>query len=122
VGRELLMQMYSNFVYQKDYDRLSLAKYEGFRLWEKTEMDLRLDFLKEYTRRIETTHLLSTTHFVERMKERGNTLASTEYSDIFFRKALKKMYENGLFYTEKDDVEPLNSHQKVVWKKKYGIK
>ena len=87
VARELLMQRYSPFVFQEEYERKSLAKKEGYRLWEKSEMDLRLEFVKEYFRRVETTNLLSTAHFTEKMRARGEQVPSTEYSTIYFKKA-----------------------------------
>ena len=122
MAREYLLRRYSSFMFQKEYDQLSLAKKEGYRLWEKSELDERLDFLKEYSRRMETTNLLSSSHFTERMKQRGQPLVSTEYSDFFFRKALKKLYSHGLFYDETDVQNPLNSTTKLLWKMKYGIR
>lgn len=122
VARELLMKRYSDFLYQKEYDQLTLAKKEGYRLWEKSEQDERFEFLKEFSRRMETTNLLSSAHFTERMKSRGQKLAATEYSDFYFKKALDRLYQHGLLYTEIETPEPLNSTKKLLWKMKYGIR
>ena len=122
VARELLLQRYSSFVFQDEYDRLALAKNEGYRLWEKTELDLRLDFIKEYFRRIETTNLFSSAHFTERMKARGHKIPSTEYSTIYFKKALEKLYSSDPYTEQFELSEPLNSTKKILWKMKHGIK
>jgi hypothetical protein len=122
VARELLLQRYSGFAFQEEYDRTSLAKNEGYRLWEKSEMDLRLDFIKEYFRRVETTNLLSAAHFTEKMRARGEKVPSTEYTSIYYNKALEKLR---IFdpYTEIMDLEePLNSTSKTLWKKKNGTR
>lgn len=122
VARELLLQRYSNFIFQDEYDRLALAKKEGYRLWEQTEMDLRLDFIKEYFRRIETTNLFSSARFTERMKARGHKIPSTEYNTIYFKKALESLYLSDPYTEGLELAEPLNSTKKTLWKMKHGIK
>jgi hypothetical protein len=122
VARELLMKEYSAFVFQQHYDRLALAKYNGYRLWDKTELDLRLNFLKEYFRRIETTNLLSAVHFREKMTARGFKTRPAEYSSIYFKKALEKLSAAEIYSEEQKTGEQLNSTTKKLWKMQNGIK
>ena len=131
VARELMMQKYSEFCFRTKYDRVSFARIDGYRLWgnlksedgaKKDDLKLRLEFLKEYFRRIETTNLLVSTHFNERLKERGETLKAMEYGNYFFIKALDKYYSFEDYTDEKETGEILNSTTKTLWKRMHGIR
>jgi hypothetical protein len=122
VARELLMEKYSDVLFQKTYDPLVLAKKDGYLLWEKSEMDLRLVFMKEYFRRVETTNLFSAASFNKRMKARGYMLPSPLYDRIYIRKALKKLASFEPYPTDMDVGEQLNSTTKKLWKIIHGIK
>jgi len=122
VARELLLTQYSQFAFQEKVDPNLLAKNFGYRLWSKDELDLRLDFLKEYFRRIETTNLSASTHFSERLRERGESLKVMDYSNFFFIKALDKYYSYEDYNDELDSGEILNSTTKILWKRMHGIR
>jgi hypothetical protein len=131
VAREFLLTKYSEFAFEQNYDPKVLAKNFGYRIWgplksednaKKNDLTLRLEFLKEYFRRIETTNLLVSSHFRERLDERGEKLKSMEYGDYFFIKALNKYYSDDDFNIQKENGEILNSTNKVLWKRMHGIK
>ncbi len=133
VARELLMQKYSEFCFREKYDPNILAANDGYRLWgslkssenkdqKKSDLELRLDFLKEYFRRIETTNLLVSTHFRDRLKERGESMKAMEYGNYFFIKALDKYYSYSDYTDEKETGEVLNSTTKLLWKRMHGIR
>ncbi len=93
-----------------------------YRLWngpEKVaddEIVKRLEFLKEYTRREETTLQGVARQFNERLKERGEELPTTVYNDGFFAKAVNHFIMTG--NKRKDltgDREMLNSTKKRFW-------
>ncbi|MFA6238247.1 MAG: hypothetical protein WC635_13015 [Bacteriovorax sp.] len=135
VARELFLAKYSSFAFREKYDPMELARNDGYRLWgllktedqekkqsAKQDMELRLDYLKEYFRRVETTNLLVSTHFSERLKERGETLKSMEYGSYFFIKALKKYYSYEEYSDETESGVVLNSTTKPLWKRMHGLK
>jgi hypothetical protein len=122
VARELLIKSSSELIFQENYDRANLAKNYGYRLWTEKELELRLDFIKEYFRRIETTNLLSSAHFVDRMKARGQPVPSVEFSSVYFKTALEKLNSYDPNVHEIERGEPLNSTSKYLWKVMNGIK
>lgn len=133
VARELMLQKYSEFAFREKYDPMVLAKKDGYRLWgslrkpetpdaKKSDLELRLDFLKEYFRRIETTNLTVSAHFSERLKERGEALKTMEYGNYFFIKALDKYYSYEDYSDEKETGEVLNSTTKTLWKRMHGLR
>ena len=131
VARELMLTEYSQFAFIEKYDPNLLAKNFGYRLWgsiksgpdtKKDDLELRLDFLKEYFRRIETTNLSSSTHFSERLRERGESLKVMDYSNFFFIKALDTYYSYEDYNDEMDMKEVLNSTTKTIWKRMHGIR
>lgn len=131
VAREHLLATYSEFAFRKNYDPALLARGDGYRLWgslknegnkKKSDLELRLDFLKEYFRRIETTNLLVSTHFSERLKARGENIKAQEYGNFFFLKAIDKYYSYDDKFDEKENGEVLNSTTKILWKRMHGIR
>ena len=131
IGREIMLTEFSNFCFRDHYDKLSLAKIEGYRLWgnlksetgkTKEDLELRLDFLKEYFRRIETTNLTTSAHFNQKIKERGEKINGMEYSSIFFIKALDRYYSYEDYSDDQESGEVLNSTTKTLWKAMHGIR
>lgn len=133
VVRELMMKKYSEFAFRESYEPRSLAQNAGYRLWgvlkkeddpeaKKDDLQLRLDYLKEYFRRVETTNLLMASHFSERLKERGETLKAMEYGNFFFIKALDKYYSYEDYSEDTETGIVLNSATKALWKRMHGIK
>jgi len=129
-ARELLMKDYSKVFFQESYDRRKLAIEDGYRLWgsltaeenKKDDLNLRLEFLKEYFRRIETTNLLVTERFREKLNNRGESLKVMEYGPYFYQLALER-YLSYVEYSDDNEIgERLNSTQKKLWKVMHGIK
>jgi len=133
VARELMLEKYSEFAFKETYDPYALATQNGYRLWgslkqpetadaKKSDLEMRLDFLKEYFRRIETTNLTVSSHFSDRLKERGEALRTMDYGSYFFIKALDKYYSFEEYTDEKESGETLNSTTKSLWKRMHGIR
>lgn len=122
LARELLLRRYSKFVYQ-GLSSSELAADHGQRKWgslenESDDLARRLSFLKEHTRRIETSLLLSSSRFKEKvLEERGEVLESMKYSARFFSRALahyQRKKELQKLYDRKG--ERLNSTKNPYWK------
>ena len=129
IGREIFLKRYSPFMFQEKIDPMALAKKEGYRLWgklkaddgkPKEDLELRLEFLKEYFRRIETSNLLTNTHFRERLEGRGEKSEMSNYGNYFFNTALNKYYSFSDYTDDKETGEVLNSTTKLLWKKMHG--
>jgi hypothetical protein len=131
MGREIFLKRYSEFAFREKYDPLKLALNDGYRLWgalgnsegkNKEDLELRLEFLKEYFRRVETTNLTTSRRFKERLSERGEKISETTYSNRFFVTALNKYYTFSNYTDDKETGEVLNSTNKLLWKKMHGIR
>ncbi len=138
LGREIFLNRYSAFAFRETYDPLKLAKEDGHRLWgkmstdatnaekSKSDLDERLEFLKEYFRRIETTNLLASGKYKERLEARGEKVQMTEYGRFYFITALNTYYKYGELQldntSDSQTGEVLNSTKKLLWKKIHGIK
>ncbi len=134
MAREIWLEKYSEFAFREKYDAFKLAKVDGYRLWgkikteegKKEDLELRLEFLKEYFRRVETSNLLASSRFKERLIERGEKTSAMEYGDYFFITALNRYYKYGERLRENSDDketgEVLNSTKKLLWKKMHGIR
>jgi len=135
LGREIFLSRYSAFAFREKYDPLILAKEDGYRLWgkmrdkeedPKSDLDERVEFLKEYFRRIETTNLLASGKYKERLEARGEKAQMTEYGRFYFITALNTYYKYGELQldnsSDSQTGEVLNSTKKLLWKKMHGIK
>ena len=135
IGREIFMQRYSGFSFRDKYDPVVLAKSDGYRMWgkltaeageSKSDLELRVEFLKEYFRRVETSNLLASSRFKERLEGRGEKALTMEYGNYFFINALNRYYLYGEklrdISGDKETGEVLNSTTKLLWKKMHGIR
>jgi hypothetical protein len=121
VARELMLQRYSTFAFQ-EMSALKLAQEYGFRQWgslaqKESDLSLRLEFLKEYTRKLETSNLNTAARFRERLKERGEPVPDSQYSARFFNQALvhyKRDREVRHHLMNVND-QSLNSTKKPLW-------
>ncbi|MCP4912211.1 MAG: hypothetical protein GY909_03750 [Oligoflexia bacterium] len=121
IAREIFYQQYSSFAHNEtSKDRL--ATINGYRLWtsmENGELKKRVDFLNEYTRRVETSNLLTAEQFKKKLLERGESVDDSEYSIRFVNRAISYY----LISKDSDKVisdsnnEVLNSTQKSFWKR-----
>lgn len=121
VARELLLQEYSKNFFTKELNEEILAK-ENYRLWNgkdkvvENELGKRLEFLKEYTRREESTTLRISERFQEIIRARGEPIGATPYSDEFYSLAVNHFIQVGNLRKESSsDREILNSTQKRFW-------
>lgn len=135
MGREIFLKRYSEFAFREKYDPMVLAKEDGYRLWgkikaaegePKEDLELRLDFLREYFRRVETSNLVSSFHFRERLEKRNEKVQAMTYGAHFFSTALNRYYLFGEKFkdisNDKENGEVLNSTKKILWKKMHGIR
>ncbi|MBC7539705.1 MAG: hypothetical protein H7281_12855 [Bacteriovorax sp.] len=135
LGREIFLEKYSEFSFREKYDPVVLARKDGYRLWgamtskeseKKSDLELRLEFLKEYFRRVETTNLLASSRFKLRLEERGEKALTMDYGNYFFINALDRYYRAGEELRDKtgdkETGEVLNSTTKLLWKKMNGIR
>ncbi len=128
IARELMMKRYSKFIFS-ELTRLELARDHGYRQWvqykngDRSEIDRRIEYLKEYTRRMETTNILAS------KKIRGEYIASREqrrgatYSSKFFRRAIDAYLKRGDANTgQVVDYRELNSTSRPLWKRMHAIR
>ncbi len=122
IARELLFSKYSLFTQEVLNDK-ELAEEYGYRLWQSrksknSDLEQRLNFLIEYTRRVETTNLLVAEQFKKKLERSGEKWESSEYTQDFYRKAMGDFYN----YREGASIfsgvkESLNSERKPFWRK-----
>jgi hypothetical protein len=121
VARELMLQRYSRFAFA-EISALRLAQDYGYRQWgslsqPKSDLSRRLEFLKEYTRKLETSNLNTASLFRDRLRERGEIVSLPEYSARYFNRALvhyKRDQEVRHALTGRSE-ESLNSTKKPLW-------
>ncbi|GAB4012106.1 MAG: hypothetical protein Fur0010_07630 [Bdellovibrio sp.] len=121
LAREFMMDRYGDFMHSVN-DPVVLGNDYGFRLWtgfeEGGELSKRVSFLKEFTRRIETTNLLSAEKLSKRMLERGEDIENLEYGPRFYERAINRyhIYKESMRLINSDR-EPLNSELNPFWKR-----
>ena len=121
VARELLLKNYSEFLNKTDDER-TLAREYGYRKWgaledPSSDIKLRFDFLKEYTRRMETSNLLASQRLREKLEASGEKSDDMTYSAKFFNRALVEYYRGKNLDINRDSgKEVLNSTKKKFWK------
>lgn len=123
IARELMLEKYSFFMHDEGITASELAEEYGYRLWgdindEKSDLNRRISFLKEYTRRAETTNLLVMEKFNRKLRDRGEEVLNSEYSEKYYRRAMAHFYN----YREgvsilSNNKEVLNSERKEFWKR-----
>ena len=130
VGRELMMQKYSEVCYlDRPSSKLLVEKYD-YRLWgslksndgTKSDLEQHLDFLKEYFRRIETTNLYVGEHFRERLAKRGEVVKQGQLTNSYYITPLHKYFRDEDARKETEKEVELNSTSKKLWKRMHGIR
>lgn len=124
MARELMLRKYSTFIFEDTIDSLEFAQKHGFRLWGKLvskpleDMGKRIEFLIEFSRRVETTNLIEREKYKTRLRQRGLKVTEMAFSREFYKKALNHYYlnERGLEKL-RSDREILNSTKNPLWKK-----
>ncbi len=126
IAREIFLKRYSRSLL-KELDPISLASLFGYRQWgdfnidgkkmNSSEMGQRLDFLVEYTRRLETFNILNANKLKKKLMDRGEKLIFSEYSNRFYKTAFDAYLSNrGMNKAENSDRVILNSTTKKMWK------
>lgn len=124
VARELMLRDYSTFIFDEDINSNVLAKKHGYRLWgsltevPKKDLRKRFEFLKEYTRRIETTNLIQRDKYRDRLERRGETIIREAFSNRFYAKALRAYYIDSENFNLSGEFErTLNSTNNLLFKR-----
>lgn len=92
--REDFLKKYSKFAFNMEIDKRSLGREYGYRLWErkkyksgKTDIDYRVEYLQEMTRRLETSNLFQGKKVLEYLKENGEYKKLSIYDEKFYKLA-----------------------------------
>lgn len=122
LAREILLKKHSGFLFEDNLDRKKLAENAGYRLWgdlnkDGDDLNMRIKFLKEYTRRVETTNLVVARQFRRKARDRGELTQSMVYDRSFYQRALRDYIVSRESEIVIDtDREVLNSTRKPYWK------
>lgn len=120
LAREIWFLKFTKAIYDSRIDPKKMAVDYGYNLWGE-ESSKRLEYLVEYTRRIETTNLISVDNLLQKLEKNGEVvqreLTSNHYqfSLNFYLKSLKSRYTN-----KKLQVREMNDLQYYVWILKNG--
>ena len=123
LGREVFLRRYSTFIFNNELTSKQLALLHGYRLWrswnsKKKEMKERVDYLKEYTRRVETTVLKESLKLRQRLIKRKERVHPVIYDNRFYKKAMESYYKSLAYPSSlQNDKEVLNSTRHPFWGK-----
>jgi hypothetical protein len=120
LARELWLQRFTLPVFLALNDQEKLARDHGFKLWGQ-ELENRISFLFEYTRRVETTHLRSLDNLVSKLEAKGEKVFK-EVSLGHYEKSLSH-YLLGLKSRHDDKanrVKEMSDLQYYVWILRHG--
>lgn len=135
--REEMLQDNSPIFFKDKMDRVEMARDYGFRIWgeltpeiteqesnkeEASDSTRRLEFLREYTRRLETSNILVGERFKEKLELRGDKIDLKKYGNRYFNEALRRYMIYTPTVLSDEDRFDKNSTEKMLWKRKYGIK
>jgi hypothetical protein len=105
-----------------------LGELWGYRYWsgfeeENGEIPLRIKYLKDFTRRVETTNLSVSFRYQSKIARQGGESAPQEYTDRFFGMAVSNYFA----YKEQSEIgsqerEILNSTTLPLWIKMHATK
>jgi hypothetical protein len=115
VAREMWVEKYGACFYSK-MDEVALAEKCSRRLWQDSEIELRLKFMREHTRRIETSNLLMVNKIKQQEFDRGNILANSIYNPDYYLEAYEAYLRKGEVPESVWLEEELNSTKRFFWK------
>lgn len=126
IAREMFLSEYGPLVYNVR-DGQEMAR-NGRRLWEEdlygseeaTDIDLRLGFLREYSRRLETSNLQVRSVFYEQLEQENQRVITHDYDSRYYSKAYDFYVRNPRVMKEKKrrgqfSERTLNSKQRSFW-------
>lgn len=118
LAREELLRTYSQKLLSAEISQKHMAKYFQYRLWDfekKDELSLRLSFIKEYIRRVETTNLRAIQQvFSEYPIERINISYYGRAMQLHY-KAIREQ-----FSTENIAVREMTESEYYLWLLRHG--
>jgi len=119
LARENLWLEYSGFTYKKMSSAELGANY-NYRLWgnfedDKSDLSLRLQFLKEHTRRVETTQLRVSESYKKKREALGEASFQMNYDEKYYGKAMQVYLLKRNAKDIKAESEDLNSTKKRFW-------
>lgn len=126
VAREFLLGKYGRFT-QEIQDPRELARNHGYYMWgdlseERSDINRRINFLKEYTRRIETTQMLVTRQIRKNLIDEDAVNKFNYYGSHFYSKAAKDLLiERDRVFDGQSGDGSLNSTKRPLWKRMHGI-
>jgi hypothetical protein len=115
LARELWIEKYSLPILKNLGDPKKVAVEFGYHVWGE-DLHRRIEFLTEYTRRIETTNLKSMENLLKKREDHGDTI-KRELSDEIYRISLTH-YLLGLkkrYHVKRMQVREMNDLQYYVW-------
>lgn len=129
IARELMLAEYSPFVFNRALDRLAMARDHGYRLWMKdpqsgeSEIFSRINFLREYMRRLETTNLLASEKIMRDYKASRETVKGSTFTSNFYSRAVLNYLKRGDAEIDVGvDFRELNSTRRSLWKRMHAIR
>ncbi|MFL5784515.1 MAG: hypothetical protein ACJ76H_07905 [Bacteriovoracaceae bacterium] len=112
LAREMWFEQFTLPMIADIGDQKKLGIEHGYRLWEDADVKKRQEFLNEYTRRVETTHLRSVENLLVKMEEAGEKPRKNLSSEIYekalnhYLLGLKKQYtQKKMRVRETNDLE-----------------
>jgi hypothetical protein len=119
VAREMWLNTFSIPLLQSDLKKADFGRNTGYRLWgklaqdpTKDEIEERLIFLKEYTRRVETTHLASIAKLNEKLESEKKIISTSDeiLDPVFNQKAFNAYVHHlsNLYDAKNDEALELN--------------
>jgi hypothetical protein len=120
LAREIWLKQFSLPVFSQLENQIMLARDHGYSLWGE-EIENRYTFLREYTRRIETTNLRAIENLLAKVEDAG-TSVSREVSEDFYGTSLKH-YLLGLksrYDNRKMRVKEMTDLQYYIWILNHG--
>lgn len=120
LAREMWLKKFSLPVFDSITDAKKLAVNHGYHQWGDDYFK-RIEFLVEYTRRIETTHLRSVENLLNKLRANGEKVV-TEISSDFYHHSLNHylMSQKSRFESKKLQVKEMTNLQYYVWILKDG--
>jgi len=115
VAREIWLKKYGHCFYYP-LNEVELAENCGRRLWQDAEVELRMKFISEYTRRVETSNLVMLSKIKQQMQDRGDAFLNGEFDENYYLEAYEAYFRQGERPETSWQEEDLNSTKRFFWK------
>lgn len=129
IAREMLIRKYSSILMNRKLSKDLLAKKMGMKLWGRiygskiSDLERRIYYLLEYTRRVETTNISTSERFRQILTNRNISIKNYEYGPRFYLKArdnyLRKRELDSILNVKKLG-NTLNSTKHFLWKRMHS--